>query len=450
MQKCKVGHLFGLGFLAVLLIFTPAIAKAEVTLIDNGGFKAGLSLEMAAAVIAIQNANFDNVTYDDTDEDRGYFDGFIKPILNLSYDTAAAGSFYGGLSYAATGSYGNDGQWDMWKGNTEDIKSEQLYIGWKSGQLFSLEDDLLDLSFGEQEFQIGDGFLVYDGEFDGQYGAYWTAPHKSFDNTAVVRLNTTPVRADFFYLKSDDDYGDTELYGINVEHINDTLGTIGATWMTVTDSIDGTYGNRKGMDVYSLRGQGTPFASMGLADLFLSAEYAKEMSGDRVEKDATGWYAEAGYTVSALPWTPTLSYRYAFFSGDDAGTADDESFDPLFYGFSRGWGTHFMGEIVGEYQLFNSNQKTQMVKLNLQPTESLSVGGIYYDFKLDQKNVYGVPVTSDKFANEIDLYADYAVNDNLWLTAVFALATPDDAWKEYDGGVAEDTKLFEIGAFLYF
>lgn len=258
MQKCKVGHLFGLGFLAVLLIFTPAIAKAEVTLIDNGGFKAGLSLEMAAAVIAIQNANFDNVTYDDTDEDRGYFDGFIKPILNLSYDTAAAGSFYGGLSYAATGSYGNDGQWDMWKGNTEDIKSEQLYIGWKSGQLFSLEDDLLDLSFGEQEFQIGDGFLVYDGEFDGQYGAYWTAPHKSFDNTAVVRLNTTPVRADFFYLKSDDDYGDTELYGINVEHINDTLGTIGATWMTVTDSIDGTYGNRKGMDVYSLRGQGTP------------------------------------------------------------------------------------------------------------------------------------------------------------------------------------------------
>lgn len=59
-------------------------------------------------------------------------------------------------------------------------------------------------------------------------------------------------------------------------------------------------------------------------------------------------------------------------------------------------------------------------------------------------------MTSDKFANEIDLYADYAVNDNLWLTAVFALATPDDAWKEYDGGVAEDTKLFEIGAFLYF
>lgn len=446
MHTCKVGQFLILGFLAVLMVLTPAAVKAEFSLIDKNGFKAGLSLEMAAAVFAIQNANFDNVNYEDKDEDRGYFDGFIKPILNLSYTTAEAGSFYAGLSYAATGSYGNDGQWEMWTGNTEEIKSEQAYLGWRSGKLFSLGEDLIDISFGEQEFHIGDGFLVYDGEFDGQYGAYWTAPHKSFDKTAIVRINTTPVRADLFYLMADNDYNNTELYGINIEHINDAIGTIGVTWMTVTEANeDGLayYENRKGMDVYSIRGQGTPFASMGLADLFLSAEYVKELGGDRAEKDATAWYAEAGYTISALPWSPTLTYKYAFFSGDDADTSDDESFDPLFYGASRGWGTHYMGEIVGEYQLFNSNQKTQMVKLNLEPTECLCVGAIYYDFKLDEEYGFG-----NDFATEVNIYADYAVNDNLWLTAVFAIASPDDAWSA--GDKLEDTKLLEVAAFLYF
>ncbi len=444
MHKGKIGQFFIFGFLTFCLVLTPAIVKAEFSLLDKGGFKAGLSLEMAAGVFSIQNANFDNVNYSDTDEDRGYFDGFIEPILNLTYDTSGAGSFYSGLSYAATGSYGNDGQWDMWQGNTEEIKSEQAYLGWKSGSLFGSED-LLDISFGEQAFTIGDGFLVYDGEFDGQYGAFWTAPHNSFDNTAVVRVNASPVRADFFWLQSDNDYADTELYGVNVEHINETLGTIGATYMKVTDSNDGgwLYDNRKGMDIYSIRGQGTPFAGMGLENLFLSAEYANESGGDRAEKDAQAWYAEAGYTLAALPWAPTLTYKYAFFSGDDAATADDENWDPMFYGASRGWGNHYMGEIVGEYQLFNSNQKTQMVKLNLQPTESLSVGGIYYDFNLDEEAGFG-----DKFATEVNLYADYAVNDNLWLTAVFALATPNDAWSA--GGNLEDTKLFEIAAFLYF
>lgn len=439
MQKVKAVRFLILCLFAVSIVVTSTNAMAY-SLYAKNGFTADISLEMAAGVFSIQNAHWD------AEEDKGYFDGFIKPVLNVGYDTETVGSFYGGLSYVASASFGDDGAWGMWEGNTEEIKSEQAYVGWKSGQLFSLAEDLIDISFGEQEFHIGDGFLVYDAEFDGQYGAYWTAPHKAFDNSAIVRLNTQPVRADFFYLKSDNDYNDTELYGINVEHINDTLGTIGATWMSVTDANQdgfGYYENRDGMDVYSIRGQGTPFAGMGLADLFLSFEYVKELEGDTVEKDATGWYAEAGYTLSALPWTPTLTYKYAFFSGDEADTTDDEAFDPLFYGFSRGWGSHFMGEIVGEYWLFNSNQKTHMVKLNLQPTDSLSIGAIYYEFILDEEAGFG-----DDFADEVNIYADYAVNDHLWLTAVFGYAKAGDAWEA--GGELEDTKLLEIAAFLYF
>ena len=253
----------------------------------------GLSLELAAGVFSSKSLNY----YGDVEKDKEYFDGYIKPVLNVSYATSGAGNFYGGLSYAATGSYGDDID-GLVSSNSEGFKSEQAYIGWKSGTLLSsLGEDLLDISVGEQVFQIGDGFLVYDGEFDGRYGAYWTAPHKSLDGTAVVRVNTQPVRADFFYLESDADYADTELYGIIVEHVNEALGTIGAAYMKATDSNAGVflYENRKGMDLYSIRGQGTPFASAGLENLFLAFEYANESNGDRVEKDASGWYAEAGF-----------------------------------------------------------------------------------------------------------------------------------------------------------
>lgn len=432
-------------------VLSPVLAHAEFSLVDEGGLHAGLSLQTGTAGFAIHNLNY----FGDSEQDKTFFDGFFKPILNASYRSAATGELYGGVSWAATGTYGDDIA-GLSMGDSEGFKSEQAYIGWKSGSLFeSLGDNALDISVGEQEFAIGDGFLIYDGEFDGRFGAYWTAPHQSFDKTAIVRINTKPIRADLFYLKADDDYANTELSGINVEFSDETLGTVGATYMNVANSDAGTgftnFDSRKGLNVYSVRGQGSPLTRVGLPNLFLAFEYGVETGGDRADKDASAWYAELTYTLADIRWHPALTYKYAFFSGDeDVTDNDDENWDPMFYGTSRGWGNHTMGEIVGEYLLFNSNQKTQMVKFNLQPTERLSVGVIYYDFRLDERNVYGTPVASDRFADEINVYADFAVSDKLWMTAVFAFARPESAWEEVNGGSASNTTLFQVAAFLFF
>ncbi len=145
-----------------------------------------------------------------------------------------------------------------------------------------------------------------------------------------------------------------------------------------------------------------------------------------------------------------MSYRYAFFSGDkDPDDNKYQSFDPMFYGFSRGWGTHFMGEITGEYFLFNSNEKVNMVHLKMSPSDTLSVGLIYYDFCLDQKNIFGTPVTSDKFADEVNLYADYTVNDHVTLSIVGAWAAPGTAAKEYTGG-NDNSMLVEASVIVSF
>jgi hypothetical protein len=69
---------------------------------------------------------------------------------------------------------------------------------------------------------------------------------------------------------------------------------------------------------------------------------------------------------------PEVSYRYAFFGGDDPGTSDNEAFDPLFLGFS-GWGAWWQGEIMAVLPLQLNNISHQL-RVHLSPVEPLSCG----------------------------------------------------------------------------
>ena len=73
-----------------------------------------------------------------------------------------------------------------------------------------------------------------------------------------------------------------------------------------------------------------------------------------------------------MAWKPKISYRYAFFQGDDPTTAVNEAFDPLLPGFYD-WGTWWQGEIAGEYFLSNSNLISHAgCGSRVTPSESLS------------------------------------------------------------------------------
>ena len=154
--------------LFVCLFLLPSMASAEISLADGENFKAGLTLEFGAGLFTSNDSNFGA----DGDDAAGWYEGYVKPILNASYSTSA-GNFYGGLSYVASATRGDGDIAGFTDDESDGISSELTYLGWKSGSLFSsLGDDALDISFGEQEFSIGDGFLVMDGEFDYVDGAY--------------------------------------------------------------------------------------------------------------------------------------------------------------------------------------------------------------------------------------------------------------------------------------
>ena len=88
--------------------------------------------------------------------------------------------------------------------------------------------------------------------------------------------------------------------------------------------------------------------------------------------DSTAWNALVGYQFE-MPWQPKLSYRYAFFEGDDPTTTENEAFDGLFTGFYD-WGTWWQGEIAGEYFVSNSNLISHQLRVHTKPNESISTG----------------------------------------------------------------------------
>ena len=140
-------------------------------------------------------------------------------------------------------------------------------------------------------------------------------------------------------------------------------------------------------------------------------------------RSATAWNVLAAYELSKSSWKPRISYRYAFFSGDDPATTKNESFDMLLPGFYD-WGTWWQGEIGGEYFLANSNLVSHQVRLHVKPSGSVSGGLIGYAFKHDQ--LFGTNTSKD-VATELDAYTDWSVNSNFIVSFVAALAHPQAA-----------------------
>ncbi len=297
----------------------------------------------------------------------------------------------------------------------------------------------MDVSVGRVPFRIGNGMLLSDGSAEGgSRGGYWTNARKAFEFGTVGRVHLGHHRTEVFYLDRDDleeyDTG-SRLWGTNYEFTPVDGTTIGATYMKWF-SHPALKPGRDGLSVWNLRAYTAPLPRV--PSLSIEAEYAAERNGERL--DANAWSLQGAYTLEDVRWTPRLSYRYAFFQGDDPATITREAFDPLAPGFSD-WGTWWQGEIAGEYFVSNSNLVSHQLRAHLTPNDSLSGGLIVYGFRADVPASYGPLVTSRDIALETDAYADWKANDNFTVSVVAAFADPGKAVQQATGR----TKNFAYG-----
>jgi hypothetical protein len=280
--------------------------------------------------------------------------------------------------------------------------------------------------------------LLFDGAAEGgSRGGYWTNARKAFELAAIGRVKPGPHTAEVFYLDKVDlneyDSG-TRLWGMNYELALGEENTFAATYMKFKAHEDLEPG-RDGLNVFNVRTYASPSVA---PDASVEFEYASERNGETLASNA--WTLLGGYQLSTVRFTPKVTYRYAFFQGDDPGTPADEAFDPLLLGFYD-WGTWWQGEIAGEYFLSNSNLTSHQVRGHLDFTDAVGSGAIVYKFGVDQPDTFGPGVTSKDVGIEIDVYVDWQVTSNVALSLLGAIASPGPAAEQATGR----TKNFKYG-----
>jgi hypothetical protein len=370
---------------------------------------------------------FDNSLYTDQRADPSgdlsddWLESYIKPAVSADFPTLR-GAWFGKLS--AVGSRTFSAPPSLVGESASALLAEDAYIGWRSGTSMKIGEDALEITIGRAPYQIGHGLLLWDGAADGgARGGYWSGARKSWEKAGIVRFKAKRNNFQFFYVDRDElpdsDTG-TEVAGINYElSLGEETTTLGVSYLKLDSE---TLALRDGMDVYDARIFTAPLSS--LPDLSVELEYAQEDSADQLS--AIAWNAKLAYTLSNVGWSPRISYRYAFFEGDDPATPESEAFDSLFPGFYD-WGTWWQGEIAGEYFLVNSNLESHELRLHLEPSESVSGGLIGYDFHADQTATFAPGVTSSDIGWEVDAYLDWKVNGNFTASFVLAYSEPGEA-----------------------
>lgn len=423
--------------------FTRALAAvclplgAQVALagyaFEDGDLKGEVNLTAGGATITTRNVNFGSGRVDQrngrNDGSRiGWQEFYVKPGIKFDYALTPDVKLLGGASAVAATTFGDGDAGGFTRSSDGQVASEELFAGVQVGEW--------KLTAGRQNYMVGTGFIVMDGNLD-QFndGAYWLGPRTAFKDSAILAWEHGALKSQVFSLRTDDDLGDFRMTGVNLDYNLDDQVTLGA--MALKVNALGPRGStlprrRDGMQVYNLRALNTKVP--GVAALTLNAEYAVERgSGEGVDYAANAWYAQADYAFGDVPLTPILGYRYASFSGDDnLGDNRQKAWDPLSKGFID-WGTWLVGDVVGNYLLFNSNENVQQFSLKTHLSQTLTLGAIHYQFWLDEKNYMGAAVSDRRFADESVVFLDWTPTPSFYTSLSYNWVKPLAAAKQVFG-----------------
>ena len=411
---------FGSGLACTLAFYAANQVQAYELYADD-------DTHLNADLLAVFGHFNSRKNYDGRPGGSTWREGFIKYGVSGDQGLAGQGTAYGAFSLVSSATWGDGDAAGNTLGSERTTKIEDAYLGWRSADLFPLlGQDGVDISGGRQIVKLGRGFLINDdgpnlgkGPAGGRLnrgGAYYLAARHAFDQTAVLRLGGQDgLHGSVVWLKSDNRaQAETELAAGTLDYTA-KAGTLGLTWIHGLDVNDRWASDiqrqRKGMDVYSIRGEG----DAGIENASLAFEYAWQDKDAGPEK---AWYGEAGYTFADVAWAPKLTYRYTRYS---------QKWDPLFTGLSTGYGTWFQGEVASNYAgPFNSNTGIHHVGLKATPLENLTVGALYFDF-----NTLRTRDALNLDARELDLYAEWAVNSHLIISPLVGIYQPK---KDSDSG----------------
>jgi hypothetical protein len=353
---------------------------------------------------------------------------------------------YGGLSAITSGSYGQE----LFSDETRTYTGvEDAYVGLITGRTDEAGNRLaFNLSAGRQRFTLANAFLIANTAFNGneraalQANARWSA---DLVVLGQVVYNSTKVEA--FWVDPDElPVLDTEtvIAGVNVESIVRPGLMFGATYLTVPESGQNYFsptgtiaGTREGLDLWDARF--TYVQPGGRSGFFFGGELARQ-TNQNFDMDARAAYGEVGYSFAEAAWTPSVSYRLSYFSGDDPATSTFERWDPL---LSGGNGEQWVQGANHFKVVQDSNVIAHRLQARFRPAPRIELVPQLWAFYADQtNNIGGNPaltfMTDDEYGYEANLTVKWFASRNIYVHGHVAYTIPGQAVTDALGGTEED------------
>lgn len=305
---------------------------------------------------------------------------------------------YGGVSYIISGSAGRELFTDRSRvyGAVEDafVGVSGGFGNWNGSSL------QYNLSYGRQQFSIGQGFIIRNTASNGDNrGALQLNPRWAADYLFLGSLRYNRFMVQLFQLDPDElpvVDSRTVIRGVNAEWGDGNAYQLGFSFLQIPHSSfkyytpQGDQYSRQGLQVYNIRYYGN--RPPGVAGLFYKTEFAYERNSN-FPMAAFAGYGEAGWSFAQARLRPTVSYRFAYFSGDNPDTKRYERWDPLLSGGNaEEWvlgANHF--KIVQ-----NSNLMVHKIQLSFRPSRKIElVPQLFYFQAVSKNNIGGNPALSE-------------------------------------------------------
>lgn len=315
-----------------------------------------------------------------------------------------------------------------------------LYVEPDTGNKFSI-------SAGRQNVTLNNGFLIHyvRGSANiGERGGTYLGPRNANEFSIDADLTLGAWSFQGFYIDPDElplVDGKSTFAGVNIRYAFSPDLSVDASCITIPES-DSFYAipgdgrlSREGLR--TIAGHVNWRRPFGMDGYWLEGEIAQQ-SHEQFSMTARAGYALAGYRFTEQPWTPSISYRYAYASGDDPNTSRYERYDPM---LSTGLGNWLQGISFGKITS-NSNLAVHRIQFNVTPQPELNLTLDWHGLRASElNNLGGNPalsqMTSSDIGNETSVTARWAISRTWYFQGVASYAQPgkalrnigaDDAW----------------------
>ena len=359
---------------------------------------------------------------------EGYFEFGIGGATQLADSDLY---LFGAVSGIYSLSYGQD----IYRDDTRNfLHPAKGYVGLLYADPDS--DDRVKLSFGRQTWTLNNGFLmsmISGSSNAGERGATYLGPRNDTDFSAIATGEFGQSRFSLFYIDPDELEGlesNTTFAGVNLGWQFTDAFSADVSYITIPTS-DSTYRTpsgpalaREGTNTYGLHGLWRPTTP----DHFWVEGEAYHQTNPDFDMSAQAFYGTFGYIWGSLPWSPSISYRYASFSGDDPNTDTYERFDGL---MTSGFGNWLQGMSFGKVYR-NANLNTHRVQLNLVPRPGMNLTFSWHMLRADELNNLGANpalslLSSPDIGNEYTATLRWGIDRNSFLQLVASHARPGEA-----------------------